>query len=331
MSTKQDYYKILELTDDDKKLSGEEFKKKIKSNYRSLSKKYHPDKNPNNKEAEEKFKEISSAYDTLSDDDKRSKYNQFGDGYNTQRQQSRYRYQQQTRTGESMNLLVKLTLEEIHTGVKKTYKYNRNDKCGSCDGHGGKNSQDCSTCGGQGVIARVINTPIGQMQQIFPCHVCNGVGITYTDKCTSCNGNGVKSVQETIDINIPSGAQEGMTFVLHGKGNAVKSGNNGDLHVNIMELKHNTYTRNGSDLKLNLKLTYKQLVLGDKVEIETIDGSKIRITIPEYSDVGDNLKVSSKGLNVYGKDARGDVVITLGISIPKEINDETRELLLKLN
>jgi len=323
--SKRDYYEVLGVK------RGASINE-IKKAYRRLAKELHPDVNPDNKVAEESFKEVSEAYEHLSDETKKSKYDQFGHNVGSGRQ-SRY-YEQSVRrqpvVGETMSLLLKLTLEEIYSGVKKRYKYKRNDKCDICAGVGGTDTQDCPTCGGNGLIINQVNTPFGNFTQAFPCNVCGGSGTSYKIECKTCKGSAVKLVEENIEVDIPSGVQEGMTFVMSGKGHAVKGGECGDLHINIMELSHKQFIRSGSDLRMNLKLSYSQLVLGDKVDIDTIDGGKIRITIPEYSDVGGNLKVQSKGLKAYGKDVRGDIIITLGISIPKEINETMKDLLIKL-
>ena len=325
---KRDYYEVLGVKKD---ASIDEIKKA----YRRLAKELHPDVNPDNKVAEEGFKEVSEAYEHLSDETKRAKYDQFGHNVGSGRQsrQSRY-YEQSVRrqpiVGETMSLLLKLTLEEIYSGVKKRYKYKRTDKCDTCAGVGGTDIQDCPTCGGNGVLVNQLNTPYGSFTQVIPCNACGGSGTSYKIVCKTCNGSAVKSVEETIEVDVPAGVQEGMTFVMTGKGQAVKGGECGDLHINIMELPHKQYIRSGSDLKMNLKLSYTQLVLGDKVDIDTIDGGKIRITIPEYSDVGTNLKVQNKALKAYGKDVRGDIIITLGIDIPKKISETMKDLLSKL-
>ena len=331
MKNNKDYYQMLELTDDDKKLSSDEFNKKLKNNYRRLCKLYHPDKNPNNKEAEEQFKEVSEAYEHLSDADKKSKYDTFGHSKGRQQPDfSGFRFSRQQKVGEHMSLVINLTLEEFFTGVNKKYKYNRNDKCDDCKGHGGTGANNCGVCGGSGMILQTINTPIGQFNQAFPCNACEGVGLTYENTCNTCKGSGTKSIEEIVDLNVPHGVHENVTFVLAGKGHAVKGGECGDLHVRVMQIPHKIYTRVGNDLKMNLKLTYSQLVLGDKVEVTTIEGTKIRVTIPEHSDVGSNLRVTNKGLKAYKSENRGDIIISLGIDIPKQISETTRELLTKL-
>lgn len=325
--SKKDYYEVLGIK---KEATASEIKKA----YRNLAKEFHPDKNPDNKAAEELFKEIQEAYEILSDGEKRSNYDQFGHNTGRQQQQANpfagFRAQREVRYGETMVLRVNLTLEEIYTGITKKYKYNRTDKCDTCHGHGGTESRNCDFCNGNGYVMRSFQTPMGQMSQVFTCKICHGDGLIYTNACTTCNSTGLKNVEETIDVNIPSGTPDGYPFVMKGKGQGVKNGETGDLHIVIYEIPHKVFTRNGADLKMTLKLTYTQLVLGDKVEVEMIDGGKIRVPIPEYSDIGDNLRVPTKGLKMFLKDTRGDLTITLGIEMPKELNESQKEILSTL-
>lgn len=332
---KKDYYEVLGLK---KGANASEIKKA----FRTLAKELHPDKGGD----ENAFKEVNEAYEVLSDNDKKQKYDQFGHegprpGGNDPFGFGGFRngfagfsgFQQQhpaERFGDNMSLNIRLSLEEIFNGVKKTYKYTRNDSCDSCGGHGGTDIDNCGSCNGSGVITRVLQTPIGMMQQSMPCPTCSGLGKSYKVECGKCNGSGTKIIEEKIDVDIPSGVQEGMTFVMKGKGHAIKSGKTGDLLINIQELSHKTYERSGNDLKLNLKLNYPLLILGGKVEIETIDGGKIRVSIPEYSDVGNNLKIQKKGMKFYNQDQRGDIIITLNVEIPKDLNDDTKALLIDL-
>lgn len=330
--SKRDYYAVLGLK---KGATADEIKKA----YRKLAKEHHPDKGG----SEDKFKEVSEAYDTLSDSDKKNNYDRFGHSNGGQQgnpfggfrnpfrgNTGGFAGTPQTRVGNDMSLLVKLTLEEIFTGTKKTYKYNRKTKCGTCKGHGGEDVVDCGVCGGSGHVVNVYNTPMGHIQQVTTCNACGGLGNSYTKQCKTCSGHGLVDTTENVEVDIPAGVLEGMTFVMSGKGNGVKGGNEGDLHIKIHEVPHKTYTRSGSDLKMNLKLSYPQLVLGDKIEIETIEGTKIRISIPEYSDIGSNLRIPYKGIKTYGKDGRGDLLITLGVDIPKTIDDDTKSLIIDL-
>lgn len=334
MANKGDYYEILGVakgaTD-----------KEIKSAYRKMAKEYHPDKNPDNKEAEEKFKEISEAHEVLSDNKKREHYDKFGhnenhhSGFGFDDISSHFndffgRPRRQEKVGSNLSLVIKLTLEEIFNGVKKTYKYDRHIPCIDCHGHGGSDIHDCSVCRGSGHVVQVFNTPMGHIQQMSTCGHCEGIGKNFVTKCDTCNGLGLKHVNETVEVNIPSGVLDGMEFEMRGKGNGVKSGKNGNLLIKIMELPHKTFLRNGADLKQTLKLDYHQLILGDKVEIDTIEGGKIRISIPEHSDVGRDLKIPFKGTTLYGKESRGDLIITLGINIPKELSDDVKAVIIDL-
>jgi molecular chaperone DnaJ len=333
---KKDYYEVLGV---DKKATADEIKKA----YRKLAKEHHPDKNAGDKEAEEKFKEISEAYEILSDDGKKAKYDRFGHtsgadaGHNPFRRRNPFggfnpfgEEMPTQRVGANMSLLLKLSLEEIFNGVKKTYKYTRNVSCHTCEGHGGTDVHDCTTCNGSGSVTQVYNTPIGYVQQQSTCTTCDGVGKTYKTKCNTCNGSGLEKKEETIEVDVPAGVQEGMTFVMDKKGHGVKSGVEGDLHIKIMELPHSVFTRNGADLKMFLKLSYPQLVLGDKVEIETIENTKIRISVPEGSDVGSNLRIPYKGTKIYGKEGRGDLIINLGVDIPKNPSDTLKSAIIDL-
>jgi len=319
--SKKNYYEILGVS---KESSSDDIKKA----YRNLAKLYHPDKNPNNSEAEENFKQVSEAYETLSDPEKKNRYDNAerfsGFGFNNTGRQ------RPIRVGESIKLNVKLTLEEIFSGVKKTYKFKRNDICSSCDGHGGTDIITCSTCNGSGILVQTFNTPIGYIRQAIECPDCNGSGQTYKNKCDVCNGDGVNLVDETVEINVPYGVLDGATFIMGGKGHAIKSGRHGDLYIIINELPHHKFIRDGNNLKIKLNLSYPQLVLGDKVEVETIDGSRIRVNIPEFSQVDTNLKVIGKGMAEFKGSNRGDMIITLGVNIPKKIDDETRDVLEKL-
>ena len=325
---KRDYYEVLGLQ---KTATPDEIKKA----YRKLVKELHPDKGGD----ENAFKEVSEAYEILSDKDKKIKYDQFGHdgprmgggnpfGFGGFGGFGGFEHPTE-RFGPNKNLLIKLTLEEIYTGVSKKFKYTRQDTCKTCHGHGGMDIDDCNTCGGSGFMFRILNTPVGIMKQSMPCTTCEGRGKTYTQPCGTCNGNGTTNIEETINVDVPAGVQEGMTFIMTEKGDGIKGGKCGDLLINVQELPHKLYVRNGNDLKLNLKLSYPQLILGEKVEIETIEGGKIRVTIPEYSDVGVALRIQNKGLKPLKGDNRGDIVITLGIDIPKTMDDDAKAALIE--
>jgi len=332
--SKKDYYEVLGV---EKTASADEIKKA----YRKLAKENHPDKNQGDTEAEERFKEISEAYEHLSDPTKKQKYDQFGHskgnsfaedfGFNGFNPFNPFgRREKQPRVGETLTLGLKLTLEEIYSGTKKTYKYNRQENCHDCGGAGGLEPHDCTNCQGTGEVSYSQRTNFGVFIQNMPCNICGGAGTTYDVSCKTCNGSGLKTVEEIVDVDIPHGVENNMTFVMEGKGNSIKNGTAGDLHIRIIEKQHELFTRVNNDLKLNLKLSYPQLVLGDKVEVGTIEGGKIRITIPPFSDVNTNLKIQNKGLKMFRGENRGDLIITLGVEIPKSITEEQRELLEKL-
>ncbi len=320
---KKDYYDVLGVS---KTASTNELKKA----YRKLAKDFHPDKNPNNPEAEERFKEVSEAYEVLSDSEKKKTYDQFGHNGGRNRQQHQG-FEPEQRVGENISMVLKLTLEEIHSGITKKFKYKSTTSCNTCHGHGGTNANTCSMCSGHGKVIRGIQTPFGVViPSVFECPACEGVGLNYETQCNDCHGNGIKDIEQEVEVVVPSGVESNLTFAMSGKGRAIKSGINGNLHIQIMELPHKVFTRSSNgDLKMNLKLSYSQMVLGDKVEVETIDGL-IRIPIPEFSEIGTNLRIPTKGLNKMTQDGRGDLTITLSVEIPKSIDDETREVLNKL-
>ncbi len=331
---KRDYYEVLGV---DKKATD----KDIKKSYRKLAKELHPDVNPNNKEAEDKFKEVSEAYEHLSDKDKKAEYDRFGhtDGQSHGRRgpmsaedffSGFAHFNKPIRKGQNLKVNVKLTLEEVFTGAKKQYKYTRDVSCDDCSGHGGHDVHDCQACSGQGQVVKMFRTPIGVVQQSMECDRCHGSGSAYATECKSCNGLGTKKGEEIAELEFPSGVEDGMAVSISGKGNALKSGHYGDLHCSITVLPHKTFVRNGNDIRLKLKLTYPQLVLGDKVEIDTIDGHKIRISIHEFSEAESTLKINGKGLKLLNSERRGDMLVTLGVFVPKTIDDETKELLTKL-
>jgi molecular chaperone DnaJ len=329
---KRDYYEVLGL---DKNASSDEIKKA----YRKMAKQHHPDKGGD----ESLFKEISEAYGVLSDENKKSRYDQFGhndnntsnnddmfSGFNDMFSQFFKQKQKRERVGENLTLKVTLTLEEIFEGVKKKYGYNRNVSCGDCSGHGGSDSTKCPVCSGIGQIRNVNSTPFGFIEQISDCNVCNATGTTFKTACKTCNGSGLNKKQEFVEVEIPFGIHNGMSFVMKGKGNAIKSGKEGDLIVNIIESPHKDFIRSGNDLRITLKLQYHQLVLGDKVDINTIDGNAIRIPIYEYSKIGQNLRVPYKGMKELNTNKRGDLIVTLDIDMPTKLDDDVKAVIIDL-
>lgn len=342
---KRDYYKILELTDDDKLLNESEFKKVLKTKYRKLCKEYHPDVKPDDSTAEELFKEAAEAYDVLSNPEKKAQYDQFGHQqgpigggnrnggfYDMDEILRNFTGQgRQIRKGQDLRLNIKLTLEEMFNGVNKKIKYKKFVLCEPCKGNGGHKINNCSTCRGSGRIIRQQQFGPHIIQQESTCHVCNGNGKHIEDICATCGGRGLNNVEVEVELKIPAGVSDGMSQIHEGGGHGIQNGVDGNLVIIITEKNHDIFIRSGNDLKITVTLRYAQLVLGDKIEIPTIEGGKIRVTIPKHSKVGDNLRIPSKGMNIINTTSRGDIIITLGIEIPKSVTDEEIELLNKLD
>lgn len=356
---KRDYYEVLGVS---KNADATEIKKA----YRKLALKYHPDKNPGDKEAEEKFKEAAEAYDVLSNDDKRRRYDQFGHagmggagqggfggGMSMDDIFSQFgdifgsfggfsgfggfggggRSARRVNRGTNLRVKVKLNLAEIATGVEKKIKVKKYVACQHCNGTGakdGKSYSTCSTCKGSGQVTRVQNTILGAMQTTSTCPTCEGEGKIINEKCTFCNGEGVLMSEEVITINIPAGVGEGMQLSLSGKGNAARRGGvNGDLIVLIEEEEHPELVRDGNDLLYNVFIGYPEAVLGETVEIPTIEG-KVKVKIEAGTQPGKILRLRGKGLpdvNGYGK---GDLLVKVNVWIPKNLSKDEKKLVEKM-
>lgn len=336
----KDYYEILGVSKDANETD-------IKKSYRKLSKQYHPDLNPNNKEAEEKFKDIAEAYSVLSDSEKRSNYDRFGsaDGRGNpfggmdmddifssffgggnpfggrQRQNRR-------RKGNDIRINIQVSLEDLFNGVHKKIKYRKNNKCSDCNNTGGETSK-CTSCNGQGVVNQVQNTPFGRIQNTVMCSNCQGSGEMLVKPCNSCGGNGVKLGEVEYEFDIPRGLMEGEMLRVNAMGNAVKNGIDGDLIINFVEIPHEKFRRVGNDIHQTIKLTYKDLVLGnDNVQIDTMDG-KIKFKIKKGTDVGTMLRIPTKGF-VRGNET-GDMLLEVWLDIPKEVSKEDEEKINSLS
>ena len=360
--TKRDYYEILGVS---KTASADEIKKA----YRKVAMQFHPDRNPGDKEAEEKFKEAAEAYEVLSDADKRAKYDryghaafspgsggfsgsqnvnmedifsQFGDIFGDDLFGSFFGGSRRGAGGgrargtRGSNLRVKLRLnyEELAKGVTKTIKVKKYVNCTTCSGSGAKDKnsiQTCSTCGGSGQVRKVTSTFLGQMQTVSTCPACNGEGTTITNKCVTCKGEGRVYSEETVNIDMPAGVQEGMQLSLAGKGNAgERGGPPGDLIVLIEEEAHKELQRDGLNVAYELHISFPDAVFGIQVEVPTIDG-RAKIKIPPGTQSGKIFRLKGKGfpeVNGYG---RGDQLIHVNVWTPQNFTHEEKEMLDRMN
>ena len=354
---KRDYYEVLGV---DKNASEEEIKKA----YRKKAIQYHPDKNPGDKEAEEKFKEAAEAYDVLSDPQKRQRYDQFGHagvggasqsggfgggmsmedifsqfgdifgghfgsfggfgGFGGQRGGRR------VNRGSDLRVKVKLSLKDIATGVEKKIKVKKYVACSHCHGTGAEGSdgtKTCDTCKGSGVVTRIANTILGQMQTQTTCPTCGGEGKVIVKKCTNCNGEGIVRDEEVITINIPAGVAEGMQLSMNGKGNAASHGGiNGDLLILVEEEPHPELLRDENDLIYNLLLSFPQAALGGSVEVPTVDG-KVKVKIDPGTQPGKVLRLRNKGLPSVNGYGTGDLLVNVSVYVPENLSQSEKDTL----
>ncbi|MBW3127571.1 molecular chaperone DnaJ [Hymenobacter profundi] len=353
MATKRDYYEILGVV---KTASGDEIKKA----YRKVAIKYHPDKNPDDPSAEDKFKEAAEAYEVLSDQDKRARYDRFGhqgvggasgggpnmedifsqfgdifggggfEGFFGGGQRGGGR---RVKKGSNLRIKLKLDLEEVASGVEKKIKVKRYTACNTCSGTGAKNGTDlreCATCHGEGQVKRVVNTMLGQMVSASTCPTCHGEGKVVTSKCDVCHGEGRQLQEEIIPINIPAGVAEGMQLSMGGKGNFPERGGvPGDLLIQIEEEPHELLKRDGNNIMFEQYISFVDAALGANLEVPTIEG-KVKIKVEPGTQPGKILRLRGKGIKDINGYGRGDQLIHLNVWTPKNVNGEERELLEKL-
>lgn len=353
---KRDYYEVLGV-------SKNATKDEIKKAYRKQALKYHPDKNPGDKKAEENFKEAAEAYEVLSNDEKKSRYDRFGHAgmggagngfggagmtmedifssfgdifgdafggfgaFGGSRRSSR-----RVNKGTNLRVKVKLSLQEIATGAEKKIKVTKYDTCDHCGGTGAADSNShstCSTCHGSGHVTRLTNTMLGQMQTTSVCPSCGGEGKTITKKCTECYGEGIVQKEDIIKINIPAGVGKGMQMTVSGKGNAPRRGGvHGDLLVVIDEEEHPDLIREGNDLIYNLFISIPDAVLGTHVEVPTVDNN-VKIKIEPGTQSGKILRLRGKGLPEVNGYGRGDLLVNVNVWIPKNLTKEEAKLIEK--
>ncbi len=353
--TKRDYYEILEI---DRNATEADIKKA----YRKQAIRFHPDKNPHDHSAEDKFKEAAEAYEILSNPDKRARYDryghqgvagasgggfsgggmsmddifsQFGDifggafggGFGGQSRGRR------VNKGSNLRVKVRLNLHDIAHGVEKKIKVNKYVSCSHCSGsgaeHGGSHTT-CSTCRGSGQVTRVTNTFLGQMQTSSTCPTCGGDGKIITKKCIPCQGHGVVQEEEIISLNIPAGVAEGMQLSVSGKGNAgARGGIPGDMIVLIEEERHEDLLRDDNNLIHNLFISFTDAALGTKLEVPTVDG-KVRITIEPGTQPGKVLRLKGKGLPTVNSYGTGDLLININVWVPKKLSSEEKAMIEKM-
>jgi molecular chaperone DnaJ len=356
---KRDYYEILGIG---KSASADE----IKKSYRKVAMQYHPDRNPGDKAAEEKFKEAAEAYEVLSNSEKRAQYDryghaavnngrggfsgggmnmddifsQFGDVFGDDLFGSFFggrRGGGNSRShgvrGSNLRIKIKLTYEEIAKGINKNIKVKKHVPCSSCHGSGAKDKgsvQTCGTCGGSGQVRRVSNTFLGQMQTVTTCPTCSGEGTTITAKCTVCKGEGRVFGEEVVSIDIPAGVQEGMQLSVSGKGNAgERGGSPGDLIILIEEEAHPDLQRDGLNVAFDLHISFTDAVFGTHLEVPTIDG-KAKIRIPAGTQSGKIFRLKGKGFPSVNSYEKGDQLIHVNVWTPQQVSAEEKTALEKL-
>lgn len=353
---KRDYYEVLGV-------SKGSTDKEVKKAYRKMAVKYHPDKNPGDAPAEEKFKEAAEAYEVLSNPDKKSRYDQFGHagmsgaagggfggGFSGGGMSMDDIFSQfgdvfggggggfgggrgrRVNRGSNLRVRVKMNLQEVANGVTKKLKVNKYVSCTKCSGSGaeGGSMQTCHTCGGRGQVTRVMNTPLGQMQTASTCPTCSGQGETIENKCNTCYGDGIVKGDEVVEVKIPPGVGNEMQLSVRGKGNAAaRGGVPGDLLVLVEEEEHPQLKRDGTNLHYELYVSFIDAALGTTVEVPTID-AKARIKIEGGTQSGKLLRLRGKGLPDLDYGRKGDILVHTNVWIPKKLSKDEKKLLEKL-
>ena len=352
MADKQDYYETLGIS---KGASDDE----IKRAYRQMAKKYHPDMNPGNAEAEQKFKEVNEAYEVLSDADKRAKYDQyghaafdpssgfgggggfggfdfdmgdifssfFGGGFGGSRSQSRANA---PIAGDDIGVRVVLSFEEAAFGCKREVTYARVQKCGDCSGSGAKKGtspEKCTKCGGRGTVTVQQRTAFGMMQSTKACPDCGGTGKIIKTPCENCRGKGYVKINKKLDVTIPAGIDDGQRIALRGQGNEGRNGGPaGDLVIQVSVRPHAIFERDGNDIYCEVPLTFAEAALGAKIKIPTLEG-EIDYEIPEGTQTGTMFTIKGKGITAVNSRSKGNLYVKVVVETPKSMNAEQKKLL----
>ncbi|MCY6354851.1 molecular chaperone DnaJ [Clostridium sp. ZS2-4] len=345
----KDYYDILGIS---KGASDDEIKKA----YRKLAMKYHPDRNPDNKEAEDKFKDINEAYQVLSDPQKKSQYDQFGttdfnggfggaggfdfsgmggfedifDSFFGGGFSSRKRRNGPER-GDDLEYTLNLTFEEAVFGMEKEISISKNENCDICNGTGskpGSNTKTCDKCGGTGQVKYQRNTPLGSFVSTATCDKCNGTGKVITDPCSHCHGKGTVRKNKKVKIKIPAGVDTGNVLPLRGQGEPGKNGGpSGDLYINIRVSPHKLFNRKGFDIYIEEHISFGKASLGTELKVPTIDGD-VKYKVPSGTQSGTVFRLKGKGVPRVNGHGRGDQYVKIIVDIPKALNEKQKEALL---
>ena len=354
MADKRDYYEVLGLQ---KGATDEELKKA----YRKLAKKYHPDVNPGDKESEARFKEVNEAYETLSDQSKRARYDQFGhagvdpnfgggggfggfDGSNvdfgdlgdifsnlgdifgfggTTRRNGPTR-------GSDIHLHLSIAFEEAAKGCKKTVESSRVQSCGSCGGSGAKQgtkAEECTHCHGTGTVKVTQRTPIGLVSTTRSCEHCGGTGKIIASPCPECHGVGLVRKPRKLEVEVPAGISDGQVITLRGQGDFGRNGGPaGDLDISISVRPHPLFSRINNDVWCEVPLTFTQAALGCEITVPTLDG-KVSYTVPPGTQPGESFRLRGKGITHLNRYSKGDQYVKVTIEVPKNLTDKQKELL----
>lgn len=350
MADKRDYYEVLGVQ---KGASDDEIKKA----FRRMSKQYHPDLNPGNKEAEEKFKEVNEAYQVLSDPDKKSKYDQFGHagvdpnfgaggsyggagfdfgdifgdifggfggGFGGGRRNGPKR-------GSDIRRVIDISFEEAAFGCTKQMNIQAQEKCDTCGGTGAKKGTTvttCSACNGTGRVKTQQRTILGYMTTETTCPQCHGEGKIIKEPCRDCRGTGTIRRNKTIEVQIPAGIDDNQTIQLSGKGEAgSKGGPNGDLLITVRVRPHEIFQRRGNDVFINMPISFVEAALGATVKVPTIDGGCVELNIPEGTQMGSRFRMKGKGIPYLRSKSRGDQYVTVEVEVPRNLTSKQKEIL----
>ncbi len=352
---KRDYYEVLGVS---KSASDDEIKKA----YRVLAKKYHPDMNPGDKEAEAKFKEVNEAYDVLSDREKRSKYDQFGHaafdptmggggsgfggfgadfdfgdifssffgggGGSSRRQNAPV-------DGDDILTRITIDFDEAVFGCKKEVSFARVEACSDCGASGakkGSSPETCPTCHGSGRVTVTQRTMLGEMRTQRSCNNCRGTGKIVKDPCPNCNGKGFIKINKKLEVSIPAGIDAGQRIVLRGQGSAGRNGGaNGDLVIEVLVKRHEIFTRDGSDVYCEVPISFTEAALGAEIDIPTLGGKSEKYIIPEGTQSGTSFTLRGKGITNINTKRKGDMILTVVVETPKNLNQEQKKLLEDLS